>query len=158
MTIEDFKDILAGIRDNKIVCIPYQLHRDNQINAIIEALGGPAEAFDYFTKVSEAQPANFYENQEEYEKKLKEVKSKWEGNFTKVPDTSKFGTVVAGEGTISEGTLETLTITSSLEREELLNAGASLMAKQIRIAIEEKSGRFSNEDANWILDRLDISK
>ena len=71
MTMEDWKDIFAGIRDNKVVTIPYQLHRDNQINAIMDALGGPAMAFDYFMAVSEAEPANFYEDQEAYHRNLK---------------------------------------------------------------------------------------
>ena len=44
------------------------------------------------------------------------------------------------------------------EREAILNIGAVLMAEQIRKSIEEGIGRFSNEDANWILDRLDISR
>jgi hypothetical protein len=71
MTIEDFKDILAGIRDEKCVCIPFNLHCDGQINAIIEALGGPADAFDYFMDVSNTEPAEFYENEDTYRKSLK---------------------------------------------------------------------------------------
>jgi len=33
-----------------------------------------------------------------------------------------------------------------------LDIGSALMASQIRKAIEQGIGRFSNEDANWILD------
>jgi len=66
MTIEDFRNIFAGIRDGKFITIPYQLHRDNQINMIIETFGGASEAFDYFMKVSEAEPADFYEDEEDY--------------------------------------------------------------------------------------------
>lgn len=41
------------------------------------------------------------------------------------------------------------------EREALLNIGAALMAKQIRKAIEQKAGRFSDDNANWILDEVE---
>ncbi|MFZ2937632.1 MAG: hypothetical protein WA066_02885 [Candidatus Omnitrophota bacterium] len=62
MTMEDFNDILEGIRDEKIVYIPYQLIRHNQLNKIIDVLGGSSEACDYFMKVLEAEPATFKEN------------------------------------------------------------------------------------------------
>ncbi len=62
MTMEDFNDILIGIRDNKTVYIPYQLIRHNQLNKIIDVLGGSSEACDYFMKVLEAEPATFKEN------------------------------------------------------------------------------------------------
>ena len=62
MTIEDFNDILEGIRDKKTVYIPYQLIRHNQLNKIIDVLGGSSEASDYFMKVLESEPATFKEN------------------------------------------------------------------------------------------------
>lgn len=40
------------------------------------------------------------------------------------------------------------------EEEVGINYGASMMASQIRKSIEQETGRFSNEDANWILDRI----
>ena len=38
--------------------------------------------------------------------------------------------------------------------EDMTLHGSQMMASQIRKAIEQKTGRFSNEDANWILDRV----
>ncbi len=38
--------------------------------------------------------------------------------------------------------------------EDMTLHGSQMMASQIRKAIEQKAGRFSNEDANWILDQF----
>ena len=55
MTMEDFVNMLAAIRDDKVVLIPYQLHCDGQLRGLIRSLGGTSEAVDYFGKISKAE-------------------------------------------------------------------------------------------------------
>lgn len=51
MKMEDWVEALEGIKNNKVVKIPYQLQREGQINSIIESLGGELATFQYFQKV-----------------------------------------------------------------------------------------------------------
>ena len=66
MTMEDFVKMLAAIRDDKVVLIPYQLHCDGHLRRLIESLGGTSEAVNYFEKVSEAGAPTIAEREKEY--------------------------------------------------------------------------------------------
>ena len=57
MTMEDFVGMLAAIRDEKKVLIPYQLHCDGHLRELIESLGGTSEAVDYFEQILKAEAA-----------------------------------------------------------------------------------------------------
>lgn len=55
MKIEEFLEALKAIAENREVMIPAQLHLRGQINSIIDSLGGPTAAFEYFKKVCDAE-------------------------------------------------------------------------------------------------------
>ena len=55
MTMKDFVGMLAAIRDEKKVLIPYQLHCEGQLRELIRSLGGTSEAVNYFEKISKAE-------------------------------------------------------------------------------------------------------
>ena len=65
MTMEDFVKMLAAIRDDKIVLIPYQLHCDGHLRELIKSLGGTSEAVNYFEKISEAEAPMIAEREKE---------------------------------------------------------------------------------------------
>ena len=57
MTMEDFVGMLAAIRDEKKVLIPYQLYCEGQLLDLIRSLGGTSEAVDYFEQILKAEAA-----------------------------------------------------------------------------------------------------
>ena len=57
MTMKDFVDMLAAIRDEKKVLIPYQLHCEGQLRELIRSLGGTSEAVNYFEQILKAEAA-----------------------------------------------------------------------------------------------------
>ena len=59
MTIEEFIEALKAIAENREVSIPAQIHLRGQINDIIDSLGGPTAAYEYFKKVYEAEAPTY---------------------------------------------------------------------------------------------------
>jgi len=59
MTIEEFIGALKAIAENREVSIPAQIHLRGQMHNIMDSLGGPTAAFEYFKNVHEAEAPTY---------------------------------------------------------------------------------------------------